>query len=182
MLLLEVLEYNILYHNMDPTMADYVIKNDALTNKWGDRHVQGHIHRGMSTTRNSKMAFNPRAYGPFCFMLNKSKLLTKYRIIPVDSEQSLAGDNGDKIKPYAHRRDRIARRANPSALHQEELIRAEHIPNIHLYIDHIFYLEGNRYEDFGPEGVNLLNITKQNVKDYASKFGIPFSVKQNPKA
>lgn len=174
MLLVEILGHNQLYHNMNPRKAYYSFTEDALTDEWGDRRLGNNKVSGISTTRNMRLATNRHGYGPFCLVLNKAKLLRRFKIIPIDSEQSLGSHVGNP------NRDRTLRKKDPSFIHAEELIVTDHLPNLHLYIDKILFIPGTGYEeDDKASGETFVKQTIKDAKAYCKKYKIPFEKYQH---
>lgn len=168
MKLLEILGHNQLYHNMNPRKAYYSFTEDALTDEWGDRDLNNKRVRGISATRNMKLATNRHGYGPFCLVLNKAKLQRRFKVIPIDSEQSIVG--GDE-----ETRDRTLRKKSPSFIHAEELIVTDHLPDLHLYVDKILFIPGTGYEDDDKaSGETFVKQTIKDAKAYCKKYKIPF--------
>lgn len=156
----------ILFHGANPFQSLYIFKNDMLANAWGARNVSGKRIAGISTTRNTRIVTSKHGYGPWVFVLDRNKLNSRFKIIPVDAEMTI-NTTGSKIP------DRL-RRA-PGYEHSEELIATNKIENLHSYLKEIWLITGSPYEE--DEDNDQFYQSAIAAKQYSHHFNIPIREK-----
>ena len=167
--LTEKVNETLLFHAANPLKALHNFQKDLLVNDWGDRALGSKLVSGISTSRNYRLAISKQGYGPWVFVLDKTKLQYKYKIIPIDANTTIVEPGQQQSIP-----DRQYRL--PGMEHSEELIVTNTLPNLHQYLQEILFVRGSDYEqdeiDYPDPNSDFKKAQKAAVL-YSQKFSIP---------